>query len=75
MKFLVIVGIVLMVVGGALMVKGFVTVEDKHEVNILGAELSVTEKDKKTIPVVVTGTILAVGAVLTVVGAARSKAA
>ena len=73
MKYLMIVGIVLMLIGGGLMVKGFVTVEDKHEANILGAEISVTEKDKKPIPMALSGTILAVGAIITVVGAMKGK--
>ena len=74
MKWLMIVGVVLMLVGGALMVKGFVSVEDKHEVNVLGAEFSVTETDRKAIPVALSGTILGVGALLTVIAAVRSRA-
>jgi hypothetical protein len=74
MKWLMIVGVVLMLVGGALMVKGFVTVEDKHEVNVLGAELSVTETDRKAIPMALSGTLLGVGALLTVIAAVRSRA-
>jgi hypothetical protein len=74
MKWLMIVGVVLMLVGGALMVKGFVSVEDKHEVNVLGAEFSETETDRKAIPVALSGTILGVGALLTVIAAVRSRA-
>jgi len=74
MKWLMIVGVVLMLAGGALMVKGFVTVEDKHEVNVLGAELSVTETDRKAIPMALSGTLLGVGALLTVIAAVRSRA-
>jgi len=71
MKALIVLGIVLILLGGGLMVKGFLTVEDKHEVDFLGAKVSVTEKDRRQIPPLVTGTLLAVGAALTVIGAVR----
>ena len=73
MKWLIVIGIVLMIVGGGLMVMGFVNVEEKHEMSILGADLSATTTDRKRIPMAVSGTLLGVGAVLTVVGAVRSK--
>ena len=73
MKWLIVVGIVLMLIGGGLMVKGFVTTEDKHEANIFGAEISVTEKDKHRIPMAVSGTLLAVGAAVTVIGAVKRE--
>jgi hypothetical protein len=75
MKYLLVLGIVLMLIGGALMVKGFFTVQDKHEADIFGAKISVTENDRKPIPMIVSGTILAVGAIITVIGAAKAKPA
>jgi hypothetical protein len=72
-KALIAIGIVLMLIGGGLMVKGFFLVEDKHEANVFGAKLSVTETDKKRIPPLVSGTVLAVGAAITVIGAAKSR--
>jgi len=74
MKALILLGVVLMLVGGGLMVKGFLTVEDKHEANLFGAKLSVTEQDRKPIPLAVSGTLLGVGAALTIVAAVKSKA-
>ena len=73
MRWLVIVGIVLMLVGGGLMIKGYVTTEQKHSANIFGARLSVTETDETRIPVVVSGAILGVGAALAIIGALRGK--
>lgn len=73
MKALIIVGILLMLLGGVLMVKGFLTVENEHEANILGAKVSVTEHERRKIPLALSGTVLGVGAVLTVLGAAKSR--
>jgi hypothetical protein len=65
------VGVLLMLLGGGLMIKGYFTTEQEHEANILGAKISVTEKDRRKIPKAVSGTLLAVGAVLTVAAAVR----
>lgn len=73
MKNLMIVGIVLMIVGGALMLKGSYTSTTKHEANIFGAELAVTANDEKRIPFVLSGTLLGVGAIITVIGAMKAK--
>jgi uncharacterized membrane protein YidH (DUF202 family) len=69
MKLMLVLGVILMLIGGGLMVKGYVTVEDKHSAKIFGQELSVTEKDKKPIPPILSGTLLVVGAALTVAAA------
>jgi uncharacterized membrane protein len=72
-KTLVIVGIVLMAVGGGLAIKGYFTEKDRHEAEILGAEISVTTTEKKEIPLWVSGTAFGVGAILTVTGALRGR--
>ena len=71
MKNLIVLGVLLMVVGGALMVWDRVPVKEKHEATVFGAKLSVTEKHDRKIPVAVSGTILGVGAALTLIGALK----
>ena len=73
MKNLMIVGLVLLALGGALMIFNTFSYREKHETNILGAELSVTTKESKRIPYLVSGTILGVGAALTIIGALKRK--
>lgn len=73
MKQLMIVGIVLMVVGGALMLKGSYTKTEKHEANIFGAKLEVTAEDEKSIPILLSGTLLGVGAIIAIIGAMKTK--
>jgi hypothetical protein len=68
-----IVGIVLMLVGGALMLKGSYSSKTKHEANIFGAKVAVTGQDEKRIPLALSGTLLGVGAVITVIGALKAK--
>ena len=68
MKAVLIIGVSLMLLGGGLMVMGHVNVEDHHEVEILGADISITETERKRIPLAVSGTILGVGAALTLLG-------
>jgi hypothetical protein len=67
--------VVLLLIGGGLMVKDFFIVETKHEAEFLGVEFSVTEERRKTIPLMLSGTILVVGAIVTVLGVARGKTA
>jgi hypothetical protein len=62
-----------MLAGGILLVKGSYTETQKHEANIFGAELSVTEKDRKPIPKALSFTLLGVGAAVTVIGAMKSR--
>ena len=75
MKALMAVGILLVLLGGGLMVMGSIEYEDKHEAEILGIEVSATETEEKRIPLAVSGTILGLGAVRTVVGAVKMKGA
>jgi hypothetical protein len=75
MKNLLLVGIVLMIVGGALMVFDVYTHREKHEANVFGMKLSVTENEPRRVPRLVSGTILAVGAAVTVIGALKRKSA
>jgi hypothetical protein len=72
-KWLVTIGILLVLLGGALFVIGEIPYEEKHEANVFGAEISVTTQEGRRIPVVVSGTFLALGAVLTLVGAFRAR--
>ena len=73
MKQLMILGVVLMLVGGALMLKGSYTSKTKHEANIFGTKLAVTGEDQKSIPLALSGTLLGVGAIITVIGALKAK--
>ena len=73
MKALIAIGILLVLLGGGLMVMGSVEYQDEHEAEVLGIEMSVTEEDERRIPLAVSGTILGLGAVLTVVGAVKMK--
>jgi len=72
-KWLVVVGLLLVLAGGALWVLGEIPYEEEHRANVLGAELSVTTTEKKRIPVAVSGTILGLGVVLTVIGAVKAR--
>ena len=71
MKNLLLVGIVLMAVGAALLVFDTFKTREKHEASILGADLSVTTTERKKIPSFVGGTVLAVGAAVTVIAAVK----
>jgi len=73
MKNLLLVGIVLMIVGGVLMVFDVYTHREKHEANILGMELSVKTQEKRRVPRLLSGTILGVGAAVTVIAATKRK--
>lgn len=73
MKNLMPIGIAFLALGAALMIIGFIPVREKHEANVLGASLSVTTTESRRIPYAVSGTLLGVGAVLTIVGAAKRK--
>lgn len=73
MKWIVGLGILLMLAGGALLVKGSYTETKVHEANILGAELSVTEKDRKPIPKAIGYTLLGVGGAVTIIGALKAR--
>ncbi len=73
MRGLIVVGLVLVALGGGLMVFDEFRTEEKHEATILGKELSVTTTEKKRIPLALSGTILGLGAALTLVGALRKR--
>lgn len=73
MKKLILLGVALMAVGGALMVFNHFSYEKEHQAEIFGAELSATTTETKEIPLALSGTILGLGAALTVIGALRSK--
>ena len=73
MKNLLILGLVLLALGGGLMIFNTYSYREKHEANILGAELSVTTKESKRIPYAVSGTLLVVGAALTIIAATKRK--
>ena len=72
MKMVMILGIVLLLVGAGLMVVGYVSYRDTDPVvNIGKLEITKTSTKRKPIPVAVTGTLMGVGAVLTIVGAVQ----
>jgi hypothetical protein len=73
MKNLVVLGIVLMALGAGLMIFRTISWREKHEASIFGAEMSVTTKEQRRIPYVVSGTLLVVGAAVTVIGATKRK--
>lgn len=73
MNKLVLIGIVLMVIGAALFVFDEFSYDKEHEQSFLGADLSVTTRESKRIPKPASGTILGVGALVTVIGAAKGK--
>lgn len=74
MKNVMILGIVLLIVGAVLMAFGFVSYKDTDPVVDLGKiEITKTTTKQRRIPVAVSGTIMGVGAVLTVVGAMKKS--
>lgn len=73
MKWLIVAGVGLMLLGGGLMLKGSYTSKTKHEANIFGAKVGITAKDEKPIPKLLSGTLLGVGAIVALIGAARVK--
>jgi len=74
MKAVMIIGIVLLVLGAALMTFGYIEHRDTDPVVELGnIEITQTHTEKRRIPVAVSGTLLAVGAVLTIVGAVKRR--
>ena len=74
MKALVVVGIVLMVLGAAGLIIGFVSYEDTDPVVDIGPiEVTKTTEKRKRIPTALSATVLGVGAVVTVVGAMKGK--
>ena len=73
MNKLVLLGLFLMLLGGALVVFDEFSYDKKHERTVLGTDFSVTTRETKKIPVAVSGTILGVGALVTVIGAAKRK--
>lgn len=73
MKNLIALGLALIAIGGGLMIWGYIPHEEKHSTEILGMEMSVTEKKRTKIPVALSGTLLAVGAIITVVGALKTR--
>jgi len=70
---IVLLGLFLMLLGGALVVFDEFSYDKKHERSVLGADLSITTRETKKIPIAVSGTILGVGALVTVIGAAKRK--
>jgi hypothetical protein len=74
MKLLLVIGIVLLLGGGALLAFGYVTHRDTDPVVEIGKlEITKTRTERKRIPPVVSGTIMGVGAVLTIAGALKRK--
>jgi hypothetical protein len=73
MKGLIILGLALVVLGGGLMIWGYIPHEEKHSANVLGIEMSVTEKHRTKIPVALSGTLLGLGAAITIAGALKSR--
>jgi len=71
MKLLLVTGVLLMLIGAGLMIKGSWSTREKHEANVFGATLSVTGKSEKKIPLALSGTILGVGVVLTLAAASK----
>ena len=72
MKNLIVLGLALIVIGGVLMVVE-IPHREKHEANILGGAISVTTKESRKVPVLVSGTLIVVGAAVTIIGAAKRK--
>lgn len=73
MKSLIGLGLALVVLGGGLMIWGYIPHEEKHSAEVMGMEMSVTEKHRTKIPVALSGTLLGLGAVITVVGALKTR--
>jgi len=72
MKGLLGIGIILLVVGAALMVAGSFTYKDTDPVIDLGkVEITKTTTKERRIPMAVSGTVMGVGAALTVAGAMK----
>lgn len=68
------IGIILLALGGVLMAIGHFSYQDTDPVVEIGSlEITKTETKQRRIPVAVSGSILGVGAVLTVVGAMKKK--
>ena len=73
MKNMMWLGLVLVIVGGGLMIWGYIPYEEKHGANVMGMEMSVTTHEKKRIPVALSGTILGVGAAIMIISALKQK--
>jgi ABC-type enterobactin transport system permease subunit len=72
MKGLLGIGIVLLIVGGALMVMGSFTYKDTDPVIDLGkVEITKTTTKERRIPIAVSATVMGVGAALAIVGALK----
>jgi len=72
MKPLLVLGLILMLLGSGLMIAGAITWKDTDPViKELGIEKTTTKR--RPIPIAVSGTVLGVGAVLTVIGATKSR--
>lgn len=72
-KHLLGIGLLLVAIGAGLMIFNEISWKEKHEANVFGAELSVTTKEKRRIPFVVSGSLLGLGAILAVIGATRKQ--
>jgi len=70
-KWMVILGLLLVLLGGGLFVVGEISYDKEHHAEVLGMDLSAKTTETRKIPVVVSGSILALGVVLTLVGALR----
>ena len=71
-KALMILGLALILIGGGLMIFGKIRYRDTDPV-VKELGISKTETKEKGIPIALTGTLIGVGAVLTVVGAVKSR--
>ena len=71
-KALITVGLALILIGGVLMVYGRIRYRDTDPV-VKELGISKTETKEKGIPIALTGTLIGVGAVLTIVGATKSR--
>jgi hypothetical protein len=71
-KSLVILGLALILIGGGLMVFGKIRYRDTDPV-VKELGISKTETKEKGMPLALTGTLIGVGAALTVVGALKSR--
>lgn len=69
MRSVMLIGIILMLLGGVLLVVGHVSYKDTDPVIDVGSvEITKTETKHRRVPPLVSGTLLVVGAVLTVAG-------
>lgn len=73
MNKLIIGGILLMILGGGLAIKGHFTEQTTRGHEILGTEFTTTDNERKTIPQWVSASLLGVGAILAVIGALQGK--